>query len=145
MEKYKLINVFTDGGSRGNPGLAATGVYIMDENGHRLDSFGNFIGVNTNNVAEYTAVIEAYDWLIARKSEFDPKTKINFYMDSKLVCMQMRGLFKIKNENLRQLVIMLRHKETELGLQVSYSHIPREKNKEADKMVNKALDEHLKV
>lgn len=137
------IHIFTDGGSRGNPGPAAIGVYIKDHAGNQLAAIGKKIGEATNNVAEYKAVIEALNWTVEHKEGFSEVTKISFFLDSLLVCSQMKGAWKIKDENLRSLYFTAKKKEESLNLPVSYSHIPREKNKKADELVNAALDNML--
>lgn len=134
------ISVFTDGGSRGNPGEAAIGVFIKDEKNIPLVKLGKRIGVNTNNVAEYNAVIEAFNWLLANKSLFNQDTRIKFYVDSQLVYSQLSGLFKVKNETIRSLIFTIREKQENLRLEVIWTHIPREENRQADQLVNLALD-----
>lgn len=135
-----FINVYTDGGARGNPGPSAIGVYITDSNNKEIAGFGKKIGVATNNVAEYMAVIEGFSWLIvnARNQEI---TKINFFLDSLLVYSQIVGLYKVKEAKLRNLLSSLRVKEAKIKMPIIYKHIPREQNKKADAYVNKALDE----
>ena len=136
------INVFTDGGARGNPGPAALGVYIVNENNDILYAYGKYIGFATNNVAEYSAILEAFNFLCLNKSKF-AEAKISFYMDSLLAMSQLTGKFKVKNAKIREILFEIRKKEQELGIDVSYSHIPREKNKKADEMVNIALDKEI--
>jgi len=133
-----FINVFTDGGARGNPGPAAIGVYIHSNN-KEIVGFGKKIGVSTNNVAEYTAVIEALSWIVANKKNLNI-AKIYFFLDSKLVCSQITGLYKVKDSKLRDLLLTVREKEAEVNTAIYYKHIPREQNKIADMYVNKALD-----
>lgn len=135
------IKVFTDGGSRGNPGEAGIGVYIEDDD-KELASIGKRIGVQTNNVAEYQAIIEAFDWLIKNKYNIEGAT-INFYMDSELAYSQLSGLYKVKNEKIREMIFEIRQREAELGIDVNYNHVRRESNKKADTMVNMALDNKL--
>lgn len=137
-----MLNVYVDGGARGNPGPAAVGVYIVDEKNNILCRLGKKIGVATNNVAEYKAVIAALSLLLEKK-ELRGQRQINFYLDSQLIFSQITGLFKIKNPNLRELLFAVRQKEAELSLAIQYFHIPREENKEADKLVNMALDNKL--
>lgn len=137
-----MLKVYTDGGARGNPGPAAVGVYIIDENNKVLCKFGQKIGVATNNVAEYKAVISAIS-LLLRQKELRTHREINMYLDSKLIFSQITGLFKIKSPALRELLFEVREKEAELSLAIQYFHIPREQNKEADKLVNMALDNKL--
>lgn len=132
--------VFTDGGARGNPGNAAIGVYITDENKNQLAGFGKKIGFATNNVAEYKAVISALDWIIENKKSLPKDTKIHFSLDSKLVYSQIIGVFKVKDANLRNLLFDVRDREAQINFPIYYKHIPREQNKKADAFVNLALD-----
>ncbi len=132
------ISIHTDGGSRGNPGNAAIGVFVEGD-GKVLSGIGKRIGVETNNVAEYKAVIEAFVWLLENK-EIHSISKVTFYMDSLLVFSQLTGKYKIKDENIRSMVFTIREKQSELNIPVFWNHIPREKNKDADLLVNRALD-----
>lgn len=134
------LNIFTDGGARGNPGPAAIGVYIADEKNKKITGFGRAIGMATNNVAEYKAVIEALDWIIENKKSLAENAKINFFLDSKLVCSQIIGLFKVKNVMLKDLLLDVRDREGQICLPMFYRHIPRERNAKADMLVNEALD-----
>jgi len=135
--KKMELRVFTDGGARGNPGPAAVG-FLVQKEGKTVKRFAQYIGETTNNVAEYTAVIKALEWLVANsKWRID---KIVFFLDSKLVASQLNGLYKIKDYKLRNLVVKARELEREIGGNVCYRHIPREKNREADSLVNSVLD-----
>lgn len=134
------LNVFTDGGARGNPGEGAIGVYITDGNKNQLAGFGKKIGFTTNNAAEYKAVIEALDWIIENKKSLPKDAKIYFFLDSKLVCSQIIGIFKVKNADLRNLLFDVRNREAQINFPIYYKHIPREQNKKADSFVNMALD-----
>lgn len=136
------ISIFTDGGARGNPGPAALGVYIEDENKNELARIGKRLGEATNNVAEYSAIVEGFSWALENKQRQNIES-VNFYMDSQLAYCQLSGLYKVKNAKIRELFFEIRQKEAELKLPVSYNHIPREKNKKADLMVNLALDNGL--
>lgn len=140
MVAGNFINVFTDGGARGNPGEAAIGVYITDENKKQIAGFGKKIGIATNNVAEYSAVLEALSWINENKEKLGKLARINFFLDSNLVCSQIRGLFKVKNATLRDMLFIVRQKEQEINIPIFYEYIPREKNKQADLLVNLALD-----
>lgn len=135
------ILVFTDGGARGNPGPAALGVYI-EQDGKSLAKIGKYIGEATNNVAEYSAVVEGLNWLIDNKEKLQIE-KIDFYTDSLLAYSQITGLYKIKNAKIREFILKIREKETSIKIPIYYHHIPRERNKIADFMVNHALDERL--
>ncbi len=131
----KLI-IHTDGGARGNPGPAAVGVVIQTET-KIIAEFGKTIGETTNNVAEYTGIIEALEFI---KSNLGSKHEIQFYLDSTLVVNQLNGLFKIKDARLRELVMTIRFLEEEIGGKIMYSSIPREQNRRADLLVNQAID-----
>lgn len=140
MNLSSSLNVFTDGGSRGNPGPAAVGVVVKDNIHQTLSSFGQCIGITTNNVAEYQAVIIALEWL--KKKNFSVAS-LNFFLDSTLVVNQLNGLWKIKDARLRQKVIYIRRLEADLNTKVAYFAIPRIKNAAADFQVNLALDNKL--
>src|SRR3989344_3558887 len=94
--------VHTDGGARGNPGPAAIGV-VIEEGNKTLAAFGKTIGEATNNIAEYTAVIEALMWLTQHPADY-----IQFFLDSTLVVNQLNGLFKVKEPHLRELLLQVR-------------------------------------
>lgn len=135
-----MINIYTDGGARGNPGSSAVGVYATDEENRKIFAFGKTIGFGTNNRAEYQAVIEALSFLVENKKMLINQKEINFYMDSNLVYSQLSGLYRIKDSKLREMLFQIRGLEEKLNLPIKYSYIPREKNKEADRLVNQALD-----
>lgn len=134
------FRVYTDGGSRGNPGPAAIGVAIKDDKGNRVKSYGETIGVATNNQAEYRAVIFALQKLKAilggKKSR---ETSVEVFMDSELVARQLGDEYKIEEETL--FASFIKAHNLKLNFQkVIFRHIPREQNREADKLVNEALD-----
>lgn len=132
------VLVFTDGGARGNPGPAALGVFI-EKDGKTLAKIGRYLGETTNNVAEYSAIIEALKWLVGNKKALETE-KIEFYTDSLLAYSQIGGIFKVKNTNIREFILKIRTLEQELQIPILYHHIRREKNKIADFLVNHALD-----
>jgi len=130
--------VYTDGGARGNPGPAAIGFLILNQKGDELSKFGKKIGNTTNNVAEYQAVIEALLWI---KNNCSTKVlKVEFNLDSKLVVNQLNGLFKIKKGHLREKILTIRKLEQEIGGNIFYQYVPREKNTIADGLVNSSFD-----
>lgn len=131
------IIVFCDGGSRGNPGEAAYGFVVYNSAKKILHKEGKKIGVQTNNFAEYTAVIKALQWLLKNTGE---KSQIQFFLDSKLVVEQVSGNWKIKSESIRALYHTVKTLERNLGTSISYKHVPRSQNTEADLMVNLSLD-----
>jgi len=136
----ETIKIFTDGGARGNPGPAAIGVYITDSNDKEVYSFGKTIGETTNNVAEYQAVIEALTWLYNHRDNFSKDLHIRFFLDSKLICSQIKKEFKVKKQHLQELLSLVWEKEKLLRAIFTYTHIRREYNKQADRLVNQALD-----
>lgn len=133
--------IHTDGGARGNPGPAGIGVVIEKEN-KTIAEFGKAIGETTNNVAEYTAVIEALMYI--KHTIHESNKTLSFVLDSQLVVNQLNGLFKIKDNKLRTLAFEIRQLEQEVGGQITYSSVPREQNKRADFFVNSALDSHMR-
>lgn len=137
------IRVFTDGGSRGNPGFAAIGVFIENDKNEILAQIGKKIGITTNNVAEYKAILEGLSWLVTNSKTFDKQMQISFFLDSQLAYSQIQGIYKVKNKNLQELLFQIRIKEKELGIPVLYNFVRRENNQNADKLVNMALDNKL--
>ena len=129
--------VHADGGSRGNPGEAAYGFVIYNETRKKLYEEGKRIGVNTNNVAEYSGIVAALKWI--KENAKNTKT-VAFFLDSQLAVEQLSGRYKVKNENLRNLFFTAKSLESETGIKVTYTHVMRELNKDADRMVNMALD-----
>lgn len=136
----KNIRVFCDGGARGNPGPAAA-AFVIEIKGKIIYKGTKFLGKATNNVAEYSAVILALSWL-KEKSTLINGSEILIYLDSELVAKQMSGLFKIKNENLRNLYLQAKELEKNVETRVEYFSVLRDKNKLADFLVNKTLDEN---
>lgn len=132
----KLI-IYTDGASRGNPGPASYGFTISDENGSLIYEEGRYIGISTNNMAEYTAVLEALKYV--KENLKEGFLQIELFADSKLVVEQLSGRFKVKSSHLKPLVEKIQILKMELG-GVVHGHIPREKNTEADRLANQALD-----
>src|SRR3989338_2572124 len=138
-ESGKLI-VYTDGGSRGNPGPAALGVVIADEKGRVIKKYGEKLGVKTNNEAEYEAVIFALKKIKALfGKEKTKKMGVAFRMDSEFVMKQLNGGYKIEEERMFPLFIAVWNLKFDFG-EITFSHVPREKNREADRLVNEALD-----
>lgn len=132
----KLI-IYTDGASRGNPGPASYGFTIADENNRLLYEEGKYIGTTTNNVAEYTAVLEALKYV--KKAYGQRNLTLELYADSKLVVEQLAGRFKIKSPHLKLIIEEIKILRLELGGAV-HGHVPRAKNTVADRLANLALD-----
>lgn len=138
MKEQYDFTIYTDGGSRGNPGPAAYGFVIYDSEMNLVYEEGKAIGNTTNNVAEYSGITEALKWLDQNRKIDKPSIKV--FMDSQLAVMQLSGFWKIKNENIRNFSFTIKVLEKKLGGNISYSHVRRELNKEADRLVNLALD-----
>lgn len=134
----KKLKVYTDGASRGNPGRAAIGIVIADEEGRVIKTHKKFIGEFTNNVAEYSALVESVRQLKSSGIEFE---EINFFCDSELIVKQIKGEYKIKNKDLIQLSLVFWNEIKSMNKKFSITHVPREQNKMADKLANEALDE----
>ena len=124
----------TDGGARGNPGPAAFGYVLEAEDGTILDARGERIGVATNNVAEYRALIAGLE-----KAAELGVTELDVVSDSELLVRQMTGLYKVKNKALVELSLEASRLARQLG-RVTYRAVPREHNELADRLVNEALD-----
>lgn len=134
-----MIIIHTDGGARGNPGPAAIGIVINNPK-KPLVSLGKFLGNTTNNVAEYTAVLEALLFLLKEYSAGE-REEVSFLLDSQLVERQLNGVYKIKDSTLFSLAKVIKEKIGEWGKKITFTHIPREQNREADKIVNQTLDQ----
>ena len=139
MENSKLI-IYTDGGARGNPGPAAIGIVVGLPAQAGDKHYSEAIGNTTNNVAEYKAVIFALKKAKALLgSDKAKETELEIRSDSELLVSQVKGEYKIKDEELKPLFIDVWNKKQNFK-KVDFVLIPREKNKTADKLVNKALD-----
>ena len=137
----KKIIIYTDGGSRGNPGKAAIGVVFCNEKDQVIKKYGEYLGDNlTNNDAEYQAIIFAlkkfkviFGKAIAQTSDVEIKS------DSELVVKQLNGDYRLSDPKIQQFFIEIWNLKFDFQ-SVKFKHIPREKNKEADRLVNEALD-----
>jgi probable phosphoglycerate mutase len=130
--------VEADGGSRGNPGVAAGGSLVIDSaTGEVLAELGVFCGITTNNVAEYSGMIAG----VRKAIEIDPHAVLHVRMDSKLVVEQMSGRWKIKHSAMAELAAEAR--EILTGTPVSFEWIPRAENSRADRLANEAMDKKL--
>ncbi len=134
MTKFKL---FTDGGSRGNPGPAAAGIVLKNGSNEIIKSGGKYLRVCTNNEAEYRALILGLKTAI----KFDVK-ELECYLDSELIVKQLTGAYRVRDQNLKKFYdeIKILEKHFDSLDSVEYKHIPRDQNKEADAIVNKVLD-----
>ncbi|MFV1917086.1 MAG: ribonuclease HI family protein [Patescibacteria group bacterium] len=135
----KSIKIYSDGGARGNPGPAAA-AFVVISDGRVNYKKAKYLGEATNNVAEYCGVLMALDWLV--KDKVVSVKKIGFYLDSELVANQLSGNYKVKNENLKTLILKIKKLEEKSGINIVYKSVPRSKNKLADYLVNEVLDEN---
>ena len=131
------LNLHCDGAARGNPGPAGVGVHVTDEQGRTVAEIAEGIGIATNNVAEYTAAIRGLE-----RARHLGATEVHLRSDSKLLIEQLAGRWKIKNKNL-----IVLHREvrtlTEAFDRVTFEHVPRERNVEADRLANVGVDAWL--
>ena len=129
---YKL---HTDGGARGNPGLAAAGVVLEDSDGKVVKRFGHFLGHATNNEAEYRALILGLETALAENTR-----ELECFLDSQLVVSQLNGFYKVKDARMREFWNKVKGLEKNFA-SISYIHVMRSKNAHADDLVNEVLDE----
>ena len=128
------VKLYADGGSRGNPGPSASGFVIISKSGEVLFSDNKYLGVTTNNQAEYHALLDGLKWCIEHQI-----FEVSVYLDSMLVVNQLKGIFKVKNRDLWSLYETAQELKTHFN-HITFTHVPRELNKLADAEVNKALD-----
>jgi ribonuclease HI len=138
MTENKKIVIYSDGGSRGNPGKAAIGIvlYAEDSKGNltHVGDIKKYIGIKTNNFAEYTALIAGL-----QEAKNLGYKKAGCFLDSELVVKQMNGLYRVKEESLKPLFQEVKEL-TKFFESATFMHVPRAKNAAADKLVNEALD-----
>ena len=132
--KNKKIEIYVDGGSRGNPGPSGVGVVILDSSGKRLKEISKYIGETTNNIAEYNALLYGLEEALMLRTD-----EIVVNLDSELVAKQLTGDYRVRDPGLKPLF------ERATNMLKSFKsfeirHIEREKNKEADKLVNRAIN-----
>ena len=130
-----MIRAYIDGGARGNPGPAGYGVRIEDADGELIEELHGALGIATNNVAEYNGLLAALQWA-AEHGQRD----VHIRSDSELLVKQMRGEYKVKHPGLQPLFVRARLLVMELD-RVTFEHVRREQNKEADRLSNVAMDE----
>ena len=129
-----MIVLYTDGGSRGNPGPAAYGVRVETADGVLVTEFGEAIAPTTNNVAEYRGLIAGLEWALAQGH-----ANVRVRSDSELLVKQMRGEYRVKHPGLQPLHVEARRLAAKIGT-VVFEHVRREKNTHADRLANEAMD-----
>lgn len=142
------LTVYTDGASRGNPGKSGAGVLILDGQKQEIASLKEYLGIATNNEAEYKALIIALEYLSADANIAD-LSEILFLLDSQLLVFQMNGIYSVKSANILPLYnkvkklinsIKTASKHKRIPITVEFRYISRELNKEADRLANLAID-----
>lgn len=136
----ETIIAYTDGGARGNPGPAGVGVQIQDSDGKVLKEVSKFLGNATNNFAEYNGVLIALQTLKAMFGKTTKDMHVEIRLDSELVKKQLNAEYQIKEPGLVPYFIEIHNLRVSHFPQLSFTHIPREKNKEADRLANEAMD-----
>ena len=126
------LKIYTDGGSLNNPGKAAS-AFLVYKDGKLLHKHKEKIGIASNNVAEYTALIRALEYVYTQVKS------LQVISDSQLMVRQVNGLYKVKNADIKPLHTRVKMLEMQIGLPISYTHVLREKNQEADALVKEAL------
>lgn len=131
------LDIFTDGGSRGNPGKAACAFVVYNDAGKEIYFKSRFLGVATNNIAEYQGLLMALNWLA---DGIDKPTTVN--MDSELVIKQLKGEYKVKDAKMKELFDKVQSIKKKIKSSVNFNHVVRSLNKRADALVNEELDKN---
>ena len=132
------LDVYTDGGACGNPGPAGFGL-VINSGSDTLFQQSQFLGVKTNNEAEYLGFIAALNWIRDNITRY-PIKSIRFHSDSQLMVRQMQGVYKVKAGNIRPLYNQAQDLLSRINLPVQFNHVPRGQNQLADKLANVAMD-----
>ena len=135
------ITAFTDGASRGNPGEAAIGIILKDDAGTTVMTHGKYLGTATNNIAEYTALLECVR-LVKNSGSFQCSELI-VRTDSELMARQMNGQYKVKDAGMKRMYDQVKQELSTAPFRFSIGHVPRALNKEADALANEAIDSKL--
>lgn len=130
----RRLIIYADGGARGNPGPAGVGAVIRNDDGYVVARISEYIGKATNNQAEYQALILSMQEALDRRAKV-----VHVHMDSELVVKQMKGEYRVKNDNIKPLSNIVKDLVTKFD-EVRFIHVPRTENDEADALVNKAIN-----
>lgn len=136
------VNIYTDGGSRGNPGISGYGLVIFDDQKTLIYQESKFLGIKTNNEAEYSGIIAALEWVKKNQSAYQI-TQLNFFADSQLMIRQLQGVYKVKASTLLPLFSRAQQLLLQINLPTKFTDVRREFNELADKLANKAMDNHF--
>ncbi len=132
------LTAFTDGASRGNPGNAAIGIVVKDDQGNTVSTYKKYLGTTTNNVAEYSALLQCIE--MVKSSETFHCTHLVIQTDSELMARQVNGEYKVKDPGLKVLFQKVKTALTSASFEFTIRHIPRSLNSEADTLANEAID-----
>ncbi len=130
------LTIYSDGASRNNPGEAGAGAHIVRD-GKTVEGLARYLGTTTNNIAEYTAAIMGLEYAVKQGAR-----RVRLFADSELLVKQINGQYKVKNEGLKPLHGKVKELIAKIG-SVEVQYIPREQNKEADALANRAIDEKI--
>ncbi len=139
MDDNKII-IYCDGGSRGNPGKSAC-AFVVEINGKDIYSYAKYLGIATNNYAEYSAVLLGLNWLSENQKYF--KSVTTFILDSELVVKQINGEYKIKNLKLKEIYLQIKNILKTCPTKINFKNVSREKNTKPDILLNQKLDSLL--
>ncbi len=131
------LTIYTDGASRNNPGEAGAGV-VVKKTGEQIEGIARYLGTTTNNIAEYSAAIIGLEYAVGTGA-----SSVKLFADSELLVKQINGQYRVKNEGLKPLHAKVKELIARIG-RVEVQYIPRERNKEADALANKAIDEKIR-
>lgn len=135
------FTLYADGGARGNPGPAGAGAVVFDASGKRVVEVADYLGIATNNIAEYEAVLRGLKRLVTEFPEgYFMHAAVTVKMDSKLVIEQMKGAYKVKHPNLVPRYLEIKNLIARHFSKVEFVHVPRAQNADADALANKAMD-----
>lgn len=135
------LTIHTDGGSLNNPGPSACAYIVSKDDRAVIEKKSFYLGHQTNNFAEYTGVKKALQSLLLLKKKMSISS-LSFISDSLLLVNQLNGVYKVKNEVIRSFVFEIRALEAEIGIPISYKHVLREYNQDADALVKECLAPH---
>ncbi len=133
------VNIYTDGGSRGNPGISGYGLVIYDDQKTLIYQESKFLGIKTNNEAEYSGIIAALEWVKKNQSVYQI-TQLNFFADSQLMIRQFQGIYKVKAPTLLPLFSHAQQLLLQINLPAKFTDVRRDFNKLADELANQAMD-----
>lgn len=137
------LKIYCDGGSRGNPGPAAS-AFVVTKDNKVIGDGAEYLGSDTNNVAEYNSVLLGMKWLKTQKIlKISKNEKVKFNLDSQLIQRQLTGVYKVKNQNLKKYFLQIKTLQDFFDFETIFEWSYRDKNKLADELVNETLDDHL--